>query len=106
MKLLLGENLPHDLRHKISGHEVFTVKDMGWNSLRNGELLRQAASAGFDAFITLDSGIAYQQNLATLPIAVVILEAQYNTFDDLLPLVPALLRALTNLQPCTVTRIP
>jgi hypothetical protein len=29
MKLLLDENLPHQLRNEIAGHEVFTVAYMG-----------------------------------------------------------------------------
>ncbi len=31
MKLLLDENLPHQLRHEVPGHEVFTVAYMGWS---------------------------------------------------------------------------
>jgi len=29
MKLLLDENLPHDLRHFLPGHEVVTVAYLG-----------------------------------------------------------------------------
>ena len=42
MKLLLDENLPHELRHELHGHEVATVAYMGWRGIRNGELLRHA----------------------------------------------------------------
>jgi hypothetical protein len=45
---------------------------MGWTSLSNGELLRQA-SVTFDAVLTADQNIEFQQNLNTLPIAVVVL---------------------------------
>lgn len=47
MKLLLDENLPHDLRAKLVGHEVFTVAYMKWSGLENGELLSAAAGCGF-----------------------------------------------------------
>ena len=30
MKILLDENVPHDLRHFLPGFEVFTVTYMGW----------------------------------------------------------------------------
>jgi hypothetical protein len=76
MKLLLDENLPHPLRHHLRGHEVFTVHYLGWLSVSNGRLLQLAADAGFDALVTLDSGVPYQQNLATLPVGVVILTAE------------------------------
>jgi hypothetical protein len=48
VKLLLDENLPHDLRHHLVGHEVFTVTYMGWSGTKNGALLLLAADAGFD----------------------------------------------------------
>jgi hypothetical protein len=63
MKVLLDENLPHDFRHEIAGHDVFTVDFLGWSGLKNGELLAQAAASGFDALLTMDSGVPYQQNV-------------------------------------------
>jgi hypothetical protein len=102
MKLLLDENLPHDFRHKIVGHEVFTVQYMGWSGVKNGELLSLAAAAGFMALITMDSGVPYQQNTTSLPTAVVVLKALSNDLDDLHPLVPRLLEQLEQLKPHTV----
>jgi len=72
MRLLLDENLPHAFRHKLPGHDVATVAYMGWSATKNGELLTKAATAGFDAVITLDSGVAYQHNIAALPVAVIV----------------------------------
>ena len=43
---------------------------MGWTRLGNGALLRHAA-AEFHAVLTADQHIEFQQNLQTLPIAVV-----------------------------------
>jgi hypothetical protein len=106
VKLLLDENLPHDLRHHLPGHDVFTVRYMGWSGISNGELLRRAADDGFDAMLTLDNGVAYQQNVQSLPVAVVILSAPSNDIGDLLPLVPQLLTALGALAPRTITRVP
>lgn len=40
MKLLLDENLPHDLRQHLAGHVVFTVAYMGWSGMKNGDLLQ------------------------------------------------------------------
>jgi len=105
MKLLLDENLPHDRRHEFAGHDVFTVKFMGWSNRRNGDLLRDAASTGFDAMITMDNGVPYQQNIGTLQIAVVGVEAKTNRLVDLLPLMPALIRALAQVKPGKVIRV-
>jgi hypothetical protein len=106
MKLLLDENLPHQLRAEIVGHDCYTVAYMGWGGIDNGALLARAAAEAFDALITLDSHIQYQQNQQQLPIAIVVLLALSNDMDDLLPLVPPLLASLPLIQPRTVTLIP
>ena len=105
MKLLLDENLPHDLRHFLPGHDVFTVGYMQWAGVRNGELLNRAASAGFDAMISLDAGLEHQHNLGSLPIAILLLNAPSNTLNDLMPLIPALLDALVKLRPKTLVNV-
>jgi len=68
--VLLDEDLPHDLRHELVGHEAVTVAYMGWGGIENGELLALAADAGIEAVLTKDLGIRYQQNPALLPVAV------------------------------------
>jgi len=49
------------------------TKDLGWDMLSNGELLRVAEEARFDIFLTTDKNIRYQQNLAERAIAIVVL---------------------------------
>src|ERR1035437_4553073 len=105
MKLLLDENLPHRLRFLLPGHEVFTVAYMKWKGVQNGELLSLAAAHGFDAFITKDLGIQYEQNIGQLGCAVIILEARSNSITNIRPLVPALLSELARLEPRTVRRV-
>jgi hypothetical protein len=105
MKLLLDENLPHQLRHEVHGHECFTVAYMGWAGIENGELLARAASFGFDALLTTDASVEYGQNLLNLPIAVVVLHAPSNDIDDIRPLLSTLQRALVNLPPKQITHV-
>ena len=105
MKLLPDENLPHQLRHEIHGHDCSTVAFMGWGGVENGELLRRAASAGFDALLTKDATVEYEQNLVSLPLAVVILHAATNDIDDIRPLLPALATALAALPPKQITHV-
>jgi hypothetical protein len=47
---------------------------MGWSGVKNGKLLALAADE-FDAFVTVDKNMPYQQNLTTLPVAVIVLDA-------------------------------
>jgi hypothetical protein len=42
MKILLDENLPHELRRHLSGHDVFTVQYMNWKGIKNGQLIALA----------------------------------------------------------------
>src|SRR4051812_19113744 len=105
MKVLLDENLPHDLRHHLPGHQSYTVSYLGWSGTKNGALLQRAAVEGFDVLLTLDNGVAYQQNPATLPISVLIISAPSSDLDDLLPLVPEIVEKLKGLQPRTLVRV-
>ncbi|MSQ71840.1 MAG: hypothetical protein EXR27_11220 [Betaproteobacteria bacterium] len=104
MRLLLDESLPSRLRQSLPGHSIRTAIEMGWGGIQNGKLLA-LASEQFDAFITADKNLQYQQNLTRLPIAVVVLAARSNELPYLLPLVPGLEKALASLQPCKLARV-
>lgn len=106
MKLLLDENLPHALRSELPGHDVFTVAYMGWTGVANGELLRIAAEAGFEALITNDRGLEYEQRLDALPVAVVVLLAKANTIESIRPLLAELLTILAGLRPHAFVKVP
>jgi hypothetical protein len=90
------------LSRAISGHDVKTVHQMRWETIKNGELLARA-SKDFDVFVTVDQGLSFQQNIATLTVAVIVLKARTNRLADLVPLVPGLLGAIGAAKPGTVT---
>ena len=85
MRVLLDECLPRRLKRELVGHDARTAPEMGWASKRNGDLLR-LAEPEFDAFLTVDRKLQHQQNLSTFNIAVVVLIADGNTYEDLHPL--------------------
>lgn len=98
MKVLLDECVDWRLARDIVGHDVKTARQMGWNTIKNGELLALAVER-FDVFITVDRNLSFQQNLMSLPIAVVVLQAKTNRLADLRPLVPKLLAAIEFARP-------
>ena len=98
MRLLLDECVPARLRRALPSHDVSTVVIEGWSGVKNGALLALAAQ-NFDVLVTVDKNLPYQQNPSTLPVAVVLLDAVSNELLHLLPLVPALERALRKLTP-------
>lgn len=77
---------------------------MGWEKLRNGNLLKTAAGQ-FDVMLTVDRNIRHQQNLGVLPIAVVVVVAPSIKLRDLLTFVPAVEDALRSLKPCTLVEV-
>ena len=98
MRVLLDENIDWRLRRGFDPeHEVATVKYRGWSGRKNGDLLR-AAAAEFDVFITLDSNIEYQQDVASLELAVVVIRTASSDLIDIEPLLPALHALLPSVQ--------
>jgi hypothetical protein len=75
----------------LAGHEVHTVEEAGIKGLENGDLLK-AESGLYEVLITVDQNLPYQQNIAGLNIATLILAAKKNSYVRLKPLIP---RALT-----------
>jgi len=66
---------------------VRTVQQEGWAGFSNGELLKRAATAGFDAFVTADQNHQFQQNLTRSRLFVLALVVASNALEDLLPTV-------------------
>ena len=66
----------------LGDHDAKTVPEASWAGKENGELLALAAS-DFDVFVTVDRNLAFQQNLANLKLAVVVLGARGNRLVDL-----------------------
>jgi hypothetical protein len=101
VKVLLDERVDWRLARDIIGHDVRTARQMGWTGFKNGELLTLAA-AQFDVFVTVDRNLSFQQNLVSLEIAVIVLQAKTNRLADLKPLVPSLPVSIVSVPPGTV----
>ncbi len=89
MRILLDECVHKKVTQALSHHSVITVQQHGWSGITNGELLIRA-SAEFDAFITSDKNIQYQQHKDKLPIPVILLKTKGNTWSDVEKVVPSL----------------
>lgn len=98
MRILLDECVDWRLSRDIVGHDVRTARQMGWTTIENGELLA-LASEHFDVFVSVDRNLSLQQNLGSLAIAIIVLQAKTNRLADLKPLVPSLLAAIESAQP-------
>lgn len=73
MRVLFDQGTPVPIRRYLPTHQVVTAFERGWSTLRNGELLSAAETAGFDVLPTTDTKLRYQQNLENRAIAIVVL---------------------------------
>lgn len=97
MKILLDENI--DVRFKnlfdTTVHQVFTVKDMDWLGIKNGELLKLLEENHFDVLIAVDKNLPYQQNIKMLPVFMIILNVKRNVLARISLLYPNILESIS-----------
>ncbi len=105
VRVLLDEQLPRQLAPYLAGHDVRTVQQESWAGLKNGELLTRAEAAGISVVLTGDQNLEFQQNISKRRLGVVVLRADSNALEDLLPLIPAALTAIERVRPGQVVRV-
>ena len=89
MKILLDECVTKKLKSRLTDFDVLTVTDMGWNGLKNGNLMRVAIEADFDLLLTTDKNLEFQQNLNQYTIIVAVFDVERSKvifLEELLPL--------------------
>ena len=99
VRVLLDEMLDRRLKRFLPADiDALTVHERGWGSKSNGELL-DLAQHEFDVLVTTDRGIPHQQDLSRFDLAVVILRARSNSYEDLAPLVGQVSTVLPTVRP-------
>ena len=78
MKIILDENISLDLNIEFKGHEIESVKSMGWLGIKNGELIKLIIKNKFDVLITRDRNLKYQQNLKQIHLMILVLRCKSN----------------------------
>jgi hypothetical protein len=73
MKILFDQGTPAPLRRHLDAHEVHTVFEMGWDQLKNGDLLATAIIHGYEVLVSTDQSLRYQQDLRKLKLGIVVL---------------------------------
>jgi predicted nuclease of predicted toxin-antitoxin system len=95
VRVFLDECVDWRFARDLTSHDVRSARQMGWTATKNGELLALAA-AQFDVFVTVDRNLAFQQNVSSLPIAVIVIRATSNRLAALRTMVPDLLAAIAS----------
>ncbi len=105
MRVLLDACVPERLRFDLaSAGTIETARFAGLAHLTNGKLLT-AMAGRYDVLLTCDQSIQYQNVIAGRTIAVIVMRAQSNRSRDLRPFMPAVLIAITTIQPGNVIEI-
>jgi hypothetical protein len=73
VKVLFDQNVPRNLVLYLSAHKVTRSAELGWQELKNGDLLDEAEAKGFEVMVTADRNLTYQQNLDNRRLAIVVL---------------------------------
>ncbi|MBA3789767.1 MAG: DUF5615 family PIN-like protein [Actinomycetota bacterium] len=98
MRVLLDEMLDRRLKRFLpEGVEAVTVRERGWDSKKNGELLTLAEKE-FDVLLTTDRGIPHQQDLSRFDLEVVVISARSNRLADLEPRMEEVRRLIEELD--------
>ena len=87
MRLLLDECVDWRLGRDLAEHDVKSLKQVGWEEIDDGVLLRLAAER-FDVFVTVDKDLPHQQNISGLRLSVLILRGRTTRLPDLRALLP------------------
>ena len=98
MKVLLDECIDRRFAREFPGLHIRTVPQMNWAGVKNGELMK-LVEVEFDVFITVDRNLSYQQNLPKYDVALIVLRAISNRYEDLKPFAGKVLESLPNAEP-------
>jgi len=88
MKLLLDENIPTQLKNDLMEYNAFTITDMRWNGVKNGELIGVINNNNFDFFISFDTNLKFQQNIKSFNFHFIVIKAKDNTYNTIKKLLP------------------
>jgi predicted nuclease of predicted toxin-antitoxin system len=92
MKILLDECVTKRLKPHLSCFEVYTVNEMKWGGVKNGELMSLSVINQFDIILTIDKNMINQQNIKKYPITIVVFNASTSKIEELVLYIPSLLK--------------
>jgi predicted nuclease of predicted toxin-antitoxin system len=97
-RVLLDENLPRKLRGELTDCVVRTVQEEGWRSYMNGQLLGRAQT-NFDVFLSADSHLKDQQNVARFDIGIVVIRTVSLRFREIVRAIEEIRAAVATVRP-------
>jgi len=90
--------LPRKLRRELTECDVRTVQEEGWDSFKNGQLLGRAQTS-FEVFLSGDTNLKDQQNVARFDIGIVVIVTVSLRLHDILPAIGEIRSAVARVRP-------
>jgi hypothetical protein len=90
MRVVIDASIDPRLVEAFVGVEVQTLFDLGWEQLKDNELVKRLDC---DVFVTADRGFEHQHNLKSLTFGIVVVHVARNKIGFYRPLFPQLLNA-------------
>ena len=97
MRILFDQGTPVPVGRFLAGHEVTVSADLGWDRLKNGDLLTAAQKAEFNVLLTTDKNLQYLQNLKDRIIAIVVIG--HSQWPALKPHIQLVVDAVNSVRP-------
>lgn len=98
MKILLDECITKRLKPHLTEFEVFTVSQMKWNGIKNGELMALCVDNNFDLVLTIDKNLMFQQNLDKYKLTVAVLNSLTSKIEELVLFLPSFKAQIDKLE--------
>jgi len=98
MKILLDECVTKKLKSYLDGFEVYTVNEMQWSEVKNGELLSLSVDKQFDIILTVDKNLIHQQKLEKYSVSIVVINSLSSKIEELELFIPSFLEQIHNLE--------
>jgi hypothetical protein len=89
MKILLDECVTKRLKPYLSDFEVYTVTEMKWNGIKNGNLMSLCVDNNFDLLLTIDKNLMFQQNLDKYKLTIAVLNSLTSKIEELVLFLPS-----------------
>ena len=104
MKVVFDQGVPVPLQSRLVDHEIATAYELGWSTLKNGELIAAVEKGGYDLLLTTDQNLKYQQNLVGRRIGIVVLQS--TSWPRIQRHVPAVVAAISRALPGSFEEVP
>ncbi|MGI8583584.1 MAG: hypothetical protein ACR2KX_15405 [Chitinophagaceae bacterium] len=98
MKILLDECVTKRLKPHLKDFDVFTVTEMRWNGIKNGNLMSLCVDNNFDLLLSIDKSLMFQQNLEKCNLTIVVLNSFTSKIEELKFFIPSFKAQVSKLE--------